>query len=182
VATMYFEGKEKTYVLLDIEGNSAKTEEERKITQFAALIFHNGEIEELNLMNRNVNYINPYVRRMTHISVHKCKNIGCTERRLVEEVHKLLSTCDLIYAYGCDFDKNILALMFRKYHLPKLNVKWIDVIEDVKKYLCPSKNKLSIAASEYGFNEVNYHNALVDCYATLHLMKTIENIEKITTK
>ena len=58
----------------------------------------------------------------------------------------------------------------------------IAFIEDVKKYLCPSKNKLSIAASEYGFNEVNYHNALVDCYATLHLMKTIENIERITTK
>ena len=179
---MYFDDLEKKYIILDIEGNSAQREEERKITQFAAIIIQNNQQSEVNFMNRNVNYINSFVSKMTHISISQCKEIGYSERHLVEEVHKLLSTCDLIYAYGCDFDKNNLALMFRKYHLPKLNVKWIDVIEDVKKYLCPSKNKLSIAASEYGFNEVNYHNALVDCYATLHLMKTIENIERITTK
>ena len=176
---MYFEDKDKTYVLLDIEGNSAKTEDERKITQFAALIFHNGEIEELNLMNRNVNYINPYVRRMTHISVHKCKNIGCTERRLVEEVHKLLISCDKIYAYGCDFDRKILQLMFNKYHLKQLDKHIIDVIEDVKYYLAPSKLKLSIAANEYGFSATDYHNALTDCYATLHLMKMIDFVRGI---
>ena len=176
---MYFDDLNKTYVLLDIEGNSAKSENERKITQFAALVFHNGEIEEINLMNRNVNYINPYVRRMTHISVNKCKNIGCSERRLVEEVHKLLSSCDAIYAYGCDFDRKILALMFNKYHLKPLDKPIIDVIDDVKTYLAPSKLKLSIASNEYGFTTVEYHNALVDCYATLHLMKTIENVRSI---
>ena len=133
-----------------------------------------------NLMNRNVNYINPYVRRMTHISVNKCKNIGCSERRLVEEVHKLLTNCDAIYAYGCDFDRKILQLMFNKYRLPQLNKPIIDVIDDVKKYLSPSKLKLSIASNEYGFEDVEYHNALVDCYATLHLMKTIEEIRRLS--
>ena len=167
---MYFDDLNKTYVLLDIEGNSAQKEEERKITQFAALVFHNGEIEVVNLMNRNVNYINPYVRRMTHISVHKCKNIGCTERRLVEEVHKLLSNCDGIYAYGCDFDRKILK---------QLDKPIIDVLDDVKTYLSPSKLKLSIAANEYGFSSTEYHNALIDCYATLHLMKTIEQVREI---
>lgn len=177
---MYFDDLSKTYVLLDIEGNSAKKEEERKITQFAALVFHNGEIEEINLMNRNVNYINPYVRRMTHISVNKCKNIGCSERRLVEEVHKLLTSCDKIYAYGCDFDRKILELMFNKYNLKQLEQPIIDVIEDVSKYLSPSKLKLSIASNEYGFSTTEYHNALVDCYATLHLMKTIESVRSIS--
>ena len=177
---MYFDELDKTYVLLDIEGNSAQREEERKITQFAALVFHNGEIEEINLMNRNVNYINPYVRRMTHISVHKCKNIGCSERRLVEEVHKLLSNCDKIYAYGCDFDRKMIKLMFEKYHLNQLDKPIIDVIDDVKHYLAPSKLKLSIAANEYGFSSTEYHNALIDCYATLHLMKTIEQVREIS--
>ena len=68
---MYFEDINKKYILLDIEGNSAKREEERKITQFAALVFYNGTQQEINLMNRNVNYINPYVRNMTKISVKK---------------------------------------------------------------------------------------------------------------
>lgn len=173
---MYFTDKEKKYILLDIEGNSAQKENERKITQFAALVFQQDKVEEVNYMNRNVNYINSYVSKLTHISVSQCKQIGYSERHLVEEVHKLLSSCDLIYAYGCEFDKNILNLMFRKYNLPLLTVPWIDVIEDVKKYLNPSKYKLSIAASEYGFNDTNYHNALTDCYATLHLMKVIESI------
>lgn len=177
---MYFDDPTKKYILLDIEGNSAKQENERKITQFSAIVFENGQQTEINYMNRNVNYINPYVSKMTHISINNCKQIGMSERHLVEEIHNLLSTCDIIYAYGCDFDKNILKLMFKKYKLNQLNIKWIDVINDVEKYLSPSKLKLSVAASEYGFNNVNFHNALIDCYATFHLMKTIENIIKIS--
>ena len=177
---MYFDDLNKKYILLDIEGNAAKRVEERKITQFAAIVFHNGEQQEINLMNRNVNYISPYVRRMTHISVNKCKSEGLTERHLVLKVYELLSSCDVIYAYGCDFDKNILKIMFEKYKLKPLNIEWIDVINDVEKYLNPSKLKLSIAANEYGFLESDYHNALVDCYATLHLMKTIENVRSVS--
>lgn len=176
---MYFDDANKKYILLDIEGNSAKAEQERKITQFSAIVFENNEQYEIDYMNRNVNYINPYVSKLTHISIRKCKREGFSERHLVEEIHKLLSTCDLIYAYGCDFDKNILKLMFKKYKLKEIDVPWVDVIEDVEKYLSPSKLKLSIAANEYGFLDSNYHNALTDCYATLHLMKTIENVRKI---
>ena len=176
---MYFDDPNKKYILLDIEGNSAQKEEERKITQFAALVFQNNEKQEINYMNRNVNYINPYVSRLTNISISQCKQIGYSEKHLVLEVYNLLASCDVIYAYGCDFDKNILALMFKKYKLKPLTTPWIDVIEDVKKHLCPSKLKLSVAACEYGFNELNFHNALVDCYATLHLMKAIENIKEI---
>ena len=177
---MYFDDLNKKYIILDIEGNSAQKENERKITQFAALIIKDNVVEELNLMNRNVNYISPYVSKMTHISLHDCKNNGYSEKHLVEEIHRLLNTCDLIYAYGCDFDKNILKLMFKKYKLPLLDVKWFDVINDVKKYLNPTKTKLSIAANEYGFDDTNFHNALVDCYATYHLMKTIEQVRSIT--
>ena len=49
---MYFDDLNKKYILLDIEGNAAKRVEERKITQFAAIVFHNGEQQEINLMNR----------------------------------------------------------------------------------------------------------------------------------
>ena len=177
---MYFDDSSKKYILLDIEGNAAQKENERKITQFAALIFQDGKIEEVDYMNRNVNYINSYVSKMTHISVSQCKSIGYSERHLVEEVHSLLKTCDLIYAYGCEFDKSILNIMFKKYNLPLLDIPWYDVIEDVKKHLTPSKNKLSIAANEYGFNDTNYHNALTDCYATLHLMKMIEEVRRVS--
>lgn len=173
---MYFDEKDKTYVILDIEGNSAKSEEERKITQFSALVIKNGEISEVDLMNRNVNYINPYVRRMTHITVGKCKSMGCSERRMVDEIYKLLSDADTIYAYGCDFDRKILAFIFDKYHLKPIKTPIIDVIDDVKKYLTPSKLKLSIASHEYGFKTDFFHNALVDCYATYHLMKVIEEL------
>ena len=176
---MYFDDVNKKYILLDIEGNSAKSEDERKITQFSAIVFENGKQYEIDYMNRNVNYINPYVSKLTHISVNKCKSIGFSERHLIEEIHKLLSSCDLVYAYGCDFDKNILKLMFKKYKLSEIEIPWIDVINDVEKYLSPSKLKLSVAANEYGFNDSNYHNALTDCYATLHLMKTIEDIQRM---
>ena len=177
---MYFDDPNKKYILLDIEGNAAKRVEERKITQFAAIILHDGQQMELDWMNRNVNYISPYVRRMTHISVNKCKNEGFSERNLIFKIHELLSSCDIIYAYGCDFDKAILKIMFAKYKLPELKIEWIDVINDVEKYLTPSKLKLSIAANEYGFLDSDYHNALVDCYATLHLMKTIENVRSVS--
>lgn len=173
---MYFGEKNKKYILLDIEGNSAKREDERKITQFAAIVFYGETKQEINMMNRNVNYINPYVRNMTKISVNKCKNEGYSERHMVDEIYKLLSSCDVIYAYGCDFDKNILKIMFNKYGYKQLDTPWFDVIEDVEKYLSPSKLKLSVAATEYGFNDTNFHNALTDCYATLHLMNTIEQI------
>lgn len=178
---MYFDDQSKKYIILDIEGNSLTKENERKITQFAAIVIEkNEQTQVVNWMNRNVNLINPYVIKMTKISVNKCKEEGFAERHLINEIYNLLTSCDLIYAYGCDFDKNILKSMFAKYHFAPLNTKWHDVIEDVKKYLNPTKLKLSIAASEYGFTEENYHNALVDCYATLHLMKTIESIEKVT--
>ena len=70
--------------------------------------------------------------------------------------------------------------MFEKYKLPEVKIEWIDVINDVEKYLNPSKLKLSSAANEYGFTDSDYHNALVDCYATLHLMNTIENIRSVS--
>lgn len=177
---MYFDDLNKKYILLDIEGNSTKAENEIRITQFSALVFHDGVVDEVDWMNRNVNYINPYVQRLTKISVNKCKNTGMSERNLVLHIHKLLSNCDLIYAYGCDFDKRIIKYMFKKYELKPLNISWYDVIDDVKRYLNPSKSKLSIASKEYGFNEENYHNALVDCKATLHLMKVIEQIKEIS--
>lgn len=177
---MYFDDNNKKYIILDIEGNSAKNEQERKITQFAALVFHNGIKQEINLFNRNVNYINSYVRKMTHISISKCKNEGYSERHIIHEIYNILRTCDVIYAYGCDFDKAILNLMFKKYKLEPLNTVWVDVIEDVKKYLTPSKLKLSVASVEYGFNQSSFHNALTDCYATLHLMDTIDQIRSFS--
>lgn len=175
---MYFDDPNKTYIILDIEGNSASKVEERRITQFSGLIIKNHQISEVNLLNRNVNSINTYVTKLTKISVHKCKDLGVSEKHLIKEIYNLLSSCDMIYAYGCNFDKDILKIMFKKYHYPFLNIPWFDVIEDVKKYLCPSKNKLSIAASEYGFTCLDYHNALTDCYATLHLMKVIMNLKE----
>ncbi len=178
---MYFDDLSNQYILLDIEGNSASKIEERKITQFAALVIQNGKIQkEVNWMNRNVNLIHPYVSKMTHISLHQCKEVGFSERHLIHEIYQLLKNCQLIYAYGCDFDKNILNFMFKKYNYKPLTIPWVDVIEDVKKYLNPSKFKLSIAANEYGFQDSHFHNALVDCHATLHLMKTIENIIQVT--
>ena len=78
---MYFDDLNKKYIILDIEGNSAQKENERKITQFAALIIKDNVVEELNLMNRNVNYISPYVSKMTHISLHDCKNNGYSEKQ-----------------------------------------------------------------------------------------------------
>lgn len=177
---MYFNDSNKKYIILDIEGNSAKQEDERKMTQFSALVFHNNQFIEIDYMNRNVNYINPYVKKMTKISVNTCKNNGMSERNMVFKIHELLKTCDVIYAYGCDFDKKIINIMFNKYNLSPINALWIDVIDDVKKYLNPSKLKLSIAANEYGFVSCNFHNALVDCYATLHLMKTIMQIREAT--
>jgi len=178
---MYFDDLSSQYILLDIEGNSAAKIEERKITQFAALVIQNGKIiKEINWMNRNVNMIHPYVSKMTHISVHQCKEIGFSERHLIEEIYNLLMNCQKIYAYGCDFDKSILNYMFNKYNYESIHIPWFDVIEDVKKYLNPSKCKLSIAANEYGFQNSHFHDALVDCYATLHLMKTIEKVQEVT--
>lgn len=177
---MYFDDNSKKYVLLDIEGNSLSKEEERKITQFSAIVFENGEKKEVNWFNRNVNLINPYVVKLNDISVNTCKKNGMTEKRLIANIYELLSNCDLIYAYGCDFDKNILKLMFKKYKLPELKTEWVDVIFDVEKYLAPTKKQLSVAASEYGFSSTNYHDALTDCYATLYLMNTIEDIRRLT--
>jgi len=177
---MFIESKEKKYVLLDIEGNSAADINQRKMTQFAALVFYNGEIEEINLMNRNINFINSYVSKMTRITVKKCKKEGVTESHMVHEIHELLSSADKIYAYGCDFDKNITKQMFEKYKLPQVETPWVDVIHDVEKYLAPTKLKLSIAASEYGFIESKFHNALTDCYATYYLMEIIDKIKEET--
>ena len=172
---MFFDNKDSRYLVLDIEGNSARQEEERKMTQLSALIIQNEEIQEVNMFNRNVNYISPFVRKLTHISIKKCKVNGYSERHLINEAHKLISSCEIVYAYGCDFDKSILKYMFNKYNLEWPETKWIDVINPVKKYLNPSKAKLNIAATEYGFEtDSHYHNALVDCYATLFLMNKIE--------
>lgn len=174
---MYFDDSNKTYLILDIEGNAVAKEEERKITQFAAILIKNNQKTYLSWYNRNVNLINPYVVKMTKISINKCKNIGYSEKHLINKIHELLLGCDAIYAYGCDFDRFILHKMFTKYHLDDQKIFLNDVILDVKKYLCPSKYKLEIASLEYGFNENSFHNALTDCLATLHLMKTIENMK-----
>ena len=73
----------------------------------------------------------------------------------------------------------ISLFLLKKYRLKELDKPIIDVLDDVKTYLSPSKLKLSIAANEYGFSSTEYHNALIDCYATLHLMKTIEQVREI---
>ena len=173
---MYFDDKEK-YIIIDIEGNAASGIDSNKITQFGALLFDGGSISEINYYNRNVNYINSYVARMTHISIKKCKAMGLSERHMVNLIYDNIKDCKRVYAYGCDYDIKALNRLFRKYELPELNINWYDVINDVRKYLCPSKSKLSIAANEYGFEGTSYHDALGDCYATFHLMQVIEKIK-----
>lgn len=175
---MYFPDPLKRYIILDIEGNSASKEEERKITQFSALLIENSKIKEINMLNRNVNYISSFVVHLTNISIEKCKEVGISERHLVSEIHKILETCDTIYAYGFEFDKRILKYMFRKYKFDNVNAKWVDIIDDVKRVLKPSKARLPIAAKENGFQNGHFHDALVDCYAIYHLMKKIEEKEE----
>lgn len=176
---MFFDSPLKKYLILDIEGNSASKEEERKITQFSALLIENNEIKEINLLNRNVNYISSFASHLTHISLKKCKVNGVSERHLINEIHKLLENCDIVYAYGCDFDKRIIRYMFNKYKLNDVNIHWVDLIDEVKSKLNPSRAKLSIAAKENGFESDNFHNALTDCYAIYHLMKKIEEKEGV---
>ena len=178
---MYFDDVNKKYLILDIEGNSLADESQRKITQFAGIVLQNHhEVQLINWYNRNVNLINPYVVRMNKISVEYCKRIGYAEKHLINNIYQLLKNCDVIYAYGCEFDKAILKLMFAKYHLDINKVVLYDVINDVKKYLNPSKNKLEVAAMASRFHKTSFHDALVACYATLHLMKTIETMKGIT--
>jgi len=175
---MYFDDENKKYVILDVEGNSVSQKVERKITQFSAIVFKNYNKEVINMFNRNVNLINPYVIRMNDISVNKLKNEGMTERHMVKEIYHLLSDADVIYGYGLSFDKDIINYMLVKYGYEPILKGWYDVIDDVKANLRPSKLQLQVASTEYGFCSENFHNALVDCEATLHLMKVIEERSK----
>ena len=173
---MYFENKNK-FVIFDLEFNAESGITKNRITQFSALVFENDEISELNYYNRNVNYMNRYVSKMTHISIKKCKSLGMSERHLIQDIYNLFKECNIIYAYGYEMDIKTLKYMFKKYELPEIKFNYYDIINDVKKYLCPSKNKLEIAANEYGFEGSSYHNALEDCYAIYHLMKVIDDIK-----
>lgn len=174
---MLFFEPNKTCIILDIEGNSASRKEERKMTQFSALIINGEKIQEVNMLNRNVNYISPYVQRLTHISLKKCKNVGFAERHMVKEIYQILAKVDIIYAYGFDFDKQILQDMFKKYRFKKIEKNWIDIQPIVKEQLNPTRLSLSVAAKEYGFEDTHFHNALVDCYAILHLIRCMEKKE-----
>ena len=174
---MYINDKDK-FIILDVEGNAAMGISQNRITQFAALSFHNGEIEELNYYNRSVNYISKYAYKMTHISVKKCKREGLSERHMVKLIYEAIKDCKMIYAYGLHYDKQIINYLFDRYNMPKINIPWYDIINDVDKYLCPSKQKLSIAANEYGFDSTGFHDALCDCYATYHLMNVIESVRE----
>lgn len=177
---MFFSDASKKYMILDIEGNSASRKEERKMTQFSALLIENQAVREVNMMNRNVNYISPYVQHLTHISLKKCKNIGLSERHLIKEIYRLYKEVDIIYAYGYDFDRQILHDMFQKYHFPEVNKTWIDVQPIVKEKLSPKRLRLACVAKEFGFEDSHFHNALVDCHATLFLMRLIEGKEQVT--
>lgn len=158
-------------VILDIEGNSAKKNEELKITQFSAIVIQDGKQQEVNYFNRNVNLIPPIVQRMTHLTISKLKQEGMSEKRMVKQIHELLSDADIIYAYGYEFDKRVLRLMFNKYHHKELSVPWVEVQEIVKERLNPEHLKLSTVAKELGFEGKHFHDSLVDCKAILHIIE-----------
>ena len=149
-------------VILDIEGNSAHAKEELKITQFSAIIIENNEKKEVNFYNRNVNLIPMVVQHLTHLNLAKLKKEGISERRLIQEIYQILKDADVIYAYGYDFDKRMIQLMFDKYHFHLQNMNWVDIQE---------------IAKELGFNETSFHNSLVDCRAILHIIDYLEAIE-----
>lgn len=171
---------DKKILILDIEGNSLSNKNELKITQFSALYFQNGSLEkEINFYNRNVNKIPMIVQKMTHLSLKNLKEEGLSERHLVKEIHDLLQKSDMIYAYGYAFDKQIVQNMFCKYHLPKLDLNWLDIQDIVKEQLNPEHLKLSVLSQELGFEKSNFHNALTDCYAIYHIIQYLDEKEKV---
>lgn len=164
-------------VILDIEGNSAHAKEELKITQFSAIIIENNEKKEVNFYNRNVNLIPMVVQRLTHLNLAKLKKEGISERRLIQKIYQILKDADVIYAYGYDFDKRMIQLMFDKYHLHLQNMNWVDIQEIAKERLNPKHLNLKALSTELGFNETSFHNSLVDCRAILHIIDYLEAIE-----
>ena len=171
--------KQKKIVILDIEGNSASKKNELKITQFSALILKDNQIEEINFYNRNVNLIPPIVQKLTRISINKLKTSGLSERHLIKEIYNILLDADIIYAYGYAFDKQIIKSMLKKYEYPPLLVKWIDPPTKAKEKLQRPHIKLSILSKELGFSKEDFHNALTDCYAILHIIQYLDNQELI---
>ncbi len=164
-------------VILDIEGNSASSNDELKITQFSAIVIENGKKQEINFYNRNVNLIPMVVQRLTHLNLAKLKKEGISERRLVREIYQILKNADVIYAYGFDFDKKIIHLMFKKYHFQIEKMNWVDIQEIVKTRLNPSHLNLKALSTELGFNETSFHNSLVDCRAISYIIDYLEAIE-----
>ena len=167
-------------VILDIEGNSVKANNEVKITQFSAIIIEKGQQREVNYFNRNVNLIPPIVQKITHLTISKLKQEGMTERRMVKQIYQDIHDADIIYAYGYDFDKKIISLMFEKYHYPN-QLNWRDVQEIVKERLNPKYLKLSKVAQSLGFNEFDFHNSLIDCHAILYILDYLNATQGVLT-
>ncbi len=166
-------------VILDIEGNSARQPSEQKITQFSAIVIENGEKKEINFYNRNVNMIPVIVQRLTHLNLSKLKKEGISERRMIQEIYQLLKDADVIYAYGYEFDKRILNLMFQKYHYPAFNMNWLDIQEIVKERLHPAHPNLKAVASDLGFEDTHFHNSLVDCRAILYIIDYLNATQEV---
>lgn len=167
----------KKVVILDIEGNSARFANELKITQFSAIVFEKGKRKEYNFFNRNVNMIPPIVQRLTHLSISKLKQEGMSERRLIKNIYSVLNNADVIYAYGFEFDKRIIKIMFKKYNYFMNKMNWVDVQDIVKDRINPQHLKLSAVAKDLGFESKEFHNSLVDCKAILHIIEYLDAIE-----
>lgn len=167
-------------VILDIEGNSVKATNELKITQFSAIIIENGKQREVNYFNRNVNLIPPVVQKITHLSISKLKKEGMTQRRMIDKIYEDIHDADIIYAYGYQFDKKIIRLMFDKYGYQS-KLTWVDVQDLVKERLKLNFLKLSRVADYLGFEETHFHDSLIDCHAILYILEYLDATNPINS-
>lgn len=169
--------KEGKIVILDIEGNSAKTKESERITQFAALIIENNEQKEICFYNRNVEVINPIVAKMNKITVDYLKKYGISERRLALEIYQVLENAEAIYAYGYDYDKTMIKKLLAKYGYKIVTDSWIDIQLVASELLNPASKKLKLLAKSLDFKESNFHNALTDVKAIFHIINHLDALE-----
>lgn len=156
------------YTLIDIETTGLSTYRDR-VTELGGIKVRDGKIVDeyshLTAYDKS-NKVPAFITRLNGITEEEIINKGVPVAEAIHDFREFIGN-DIIIGYNVNFDLNFIYDLAQKYHLPKLNNDYVDVLRLARVFYAKERrNRLIDCMQRAGIAQVEQHRGLDDSIDT----------------
>lgn len=170
--------KKKSYVVIDIETDGLK-EQENSIIEIGALKISDSGIQEFSRLIKYERVLSKNISDLTGITQQMLDNEGIPIIIALKEFLTFIGDLDIV-GYNIDFDIRFIHHELKKWEMPLLKNKRYDLLKYVKDEKLFLKNyKLQTVLRDYGIDKDVGHRALLDAKLTYELSIKVNKFQQV---